>query len=62
MPRRNLDPTGLEGLRHLALEFNDQEPMLKGGARHLDVLGQVEGLPEGPGRDAAMQNLGAFQR
>jgi hypothetical protein len=36
--------------------------MLESRACDLDVLGKVEGLPEGPGRDAAMQNLGAFQR
>ena len=62
VPRRNLDPAGLESLRHLALEFNDQEPMLEPRACDLDVLGKAEGLPEGPGRDAAMQYLGAFQR
>src|SRR5215207_3890957 len=57
---RDLDPARLQGVRHLALQIDGQEAVGDARARDLDVIGEVETLPEAAGRDAAVEILRAF--
>jgi len=54
---RNLDAAGLHLLRHLAHEINRQQAIVQLRLRDLHIVSQVEGLLEGAGGDAAMQEL-----
>src|SRR5918998_898914 len=54
---RDLDAAGLHLLRHLAHEINRQQAIVQLRLRDLHVVRQVEGLLEGTGGDATMQEL-----
>jgi hypothetical protein len=49
-PASDLDPTGLQSLRHFALQLDAQNAILKLCPDHLHMFGKVEALPERPGR------------
>jgi hypothetical protein len=52
--RGDINPPGLECFRHLALQIDNQQAVLQGGAGDLHMIGQIEGLLEGTGRDPAV--------
>ena len=55
--RGDLDPARLQRLGNLALQLDGQQPVLEVGAHDLHVIGEIEALLEGAGRDAPVQDL-----
>jgi hypothetical protein len=61
-PASDLDPTGLQSLRHFPLQLDAQKAILKLCPDHLHMFGKVEALPERPGRDSTVQEHFALAR
>src|SRR6185295_499445 len=55
--RADLNNTGLQSLRYLALEVDRQQPVLHVSTPHFDMVGELEAALESAGCDAAVEEL-----
>ena len=53
--RTDLNYTGLQPLRYLALEVDRQQPVPHVSAPHLDIVGELEAALEGAGCKATVE-------
>ena len=58
--RGDLDPARLQRLGNLALQLDGEQPVVEVGGHDPHVIGEIEALLEGAGRDAPVQDLHAL--
>jgi hypothetical protein len=58
LPDLDFNLSGFHRLRHFALQFDLEQAILKRGAPHLDIVGEIEATFERSTGDAAVEVLG----